>query len=732
MKLKFKLTNCYGINQLSDEFDFTKSENNDGVNSLYAANGTLKTSLAKTFKDIENRRETSDLIFPERVTTRDIKINNVDITAEQVMVIDSYNESYSSKQLSTLLVNENLKQQYDIALKEVDDKRLGLFKTLAKVSGKQVKAISSMLCEAFNKQEKQLLELLIELRPLLHPDNNDFKEFKYNDLFNPKVLELISTGDFNKELIDYVDTYEKLIEKSSVLTKSFNHQKAGTVSKSLGDADFFNAKHSVNLSVDGDIKIASTQQALNDLLQAEQDKVLKNPELKEKFSKVDGKLKNADTQKFRDFITGHQELLPEYQDIQKFKQKVVLGYLQSQQALWDDLIDTYKQNKQLVESITQQAQQEKTTWETVVDTFNKRFNVPFKLSIINQDEVILNNIAPTIKFEFDDGRGDNTSVDAKSLLAALSQGEKRAHYILNVLFEIEIRKKQDQQILIVIDDIADSFDYKNKYAIVEYLRDIAKTSHFNLLLLTHNFDFHRIIGSRIIGSKSPDARSKRLLATKTSTAIELKPEKYQNDVFSAWKRNMHQNQSFMLASIPFVRNLAEYCGYTGENSHYLKLTSLLHLKADTRDLKVSDLQTIYRDVFNDKPELTFQDGNVLIIDKIFQQSDALVNAANESPDLEGKVIVAIAIRLKAEEFMIKSINDQAFFDAIESNQTRELFDKYIELFPAQEVIISLLDQVNLMTPENIHLNSFMYEPILDMSAHRLYQLYEDIKQLVDY
>ncbi|AZD60972.1 hypothetical protein C4K18_2999 [Pseudomonas chlororaphis subsp. aurantiaca] len=41
----------------------------------------------------------------------------------------------------------------------------------------------------------------------------------------------------------------------------------------------------------------------------------------------------------------------------------------------------------------------------------------------------------------------------------------------------------------------------------------------------------------------------------------------------------------------------------------------------------------------------------------------------------------------------------------------------------------VLSQVNLMTPENIHLNSFMYEPILDMSALHLYDLYEKIKAL---
>ena len=34
-----------------------------------------------------------------------------------------------------------------------------------------------------------------------------------------------------------------------------------------------------------------------------------------------------------------------------------------------------------------------------------------------------------------------------------------------------------------------------------------------------------------------------------------------------------------------------------------------------------------------------------------------------------------------------------------------------------------------MTPENIHLNSFMYEPILDMYPERLKKLYTDIKEI---
>jgi hypothetical protein len=43
--------------------------------------------------------------------------------------------------------------------------------------------------------------------------------------------------------------------------------------------------------------------------------------------------------------------------------------------------------------------------------------------------------------------------------------------------------------------------------------------------------------------------------------------------------------------------------------------------------------------------------------------------------------------------------------------------------------IEVLDRVQIMTPENIHLNSFMYEPIVDMSGEHLRKLYADVLAL---
>ena len=101
----------------------------------------------------------------------------------------------------------------------------------------------------------------------------------------------------------------------------------------------------------------------------------------------------------------------------------------------------------------------------------------------------------------------------------------------------------------------------------------------------------------------------------------------------------------------------------------------------------------------------------------------------EGLNLENKIVLAIAIRLTAERFMIKKIDDQGFVAAIAASQTQRLIGKYKLQFPQEAAIIKKLDRVALMTPENIHVNSFMYEPIVDMADDHLKKLYTDVKEL---
>ena len=80
--------------------------------------------------------------------------------------------------------------------------------------------------------------------------------------------------------------------------------------------------------------------------------------------------------------------------------------------------------------------------------------------------------------------------------------------------------------------------------------------------------------------------------------------------------------------------------------------------------------------------------------------------------------------------MINVINDSSWVNTITKFQTAQFINKIKKdnLVSSHEKL-KVLELVNLITPENIHLNSFMYEPILDMSKSHLIDLYNDVKGL---
>ena len=133
-----------------------------------------------------------------------------------------------------------------------------------------------------------------------------------------------------------------------------------------------------------------------------------------------------------------------------------------------------------------------------------------------------------------DDRGSTTTpIEEADLKRVLSNGESRALYILNIIFEVEARKTAGQSTLFIIDDIADSFDYKNKYAIIEYLMEVSTEDGFQQLILSHNFDFYRTVSSRL-----DVKRESRMLASKENGTVTLQEEVYQKSApFSHWREH---------------------------------------------------------------------------------------------------------------------------------------------------------------------------------------------------
>lgn len=717
MKLSVDLKNCYGISELVHEFDFG---NSNGY-AVYAPNGFMKTSFSKTFDDLAKGRDTKDLIFPDRASSRVIKDDaGNDIAADSVFVVEPYNPDFSSEKTSLLLVNSEVKRKYDDALKEIADKQSSLFAKLKQLSGLTGRTVTpeTEILKCFGK--KSLAELVESLEEQVKAGTpSQLSTVVYAEVFNDKTVGLLDSGSIKDQLEEYIQKYNELVSNSDVLSKKFNHYSASTVNKQLKDNGFFEAKHSVNLRTKDGLKEISTADELAEKIEEERKKILTDKDLATKFDAIDKKIQNTELRKFRDYLFDNQHILPYLKDFKKLQKDLWIAYLVDQRDLYSQFLDAYRTSKVTIEEAVEQAKSERTEWEAVVDAFNKRFSVPFKMSVANQDDVILKGSQPSITFKFKDGDGEG-DVARDSLLKVLSQGERRALYILNILFEIETRRKQGATTILVIDDIADSFDYKNKYAIIEYLKDISASGQFLCLFLSHNFDFYRSISGRL-GLR----RDCKLHATKTGRKLKLVQEKYQKNPFNHWKDNL-TTPSFCISAIPFVRNLAEYCGLDAE---FHKLTSLLHVKTDTDTITLDELCTVYKKILADKQHLTLAPPGKHVIDVINEEAELVFNAQEETVELEGKIVLSIAIRLLAERHMIRTINNAAFVGAITENQTIKLLQEYKRLGVGRVEDVLVLEQVNLMTPENIHLNSFMYEPILDLGIAHLKALYLDVKQL---
>ena len=284
--------------------------------------------------------------------------------------------------------------------------------------------------------------------------------------------------------------------------------------------------------------------------------------------------------------------------------------------------------------------------------------------------------------------------------------------------------------LVVADDIADSFDYKNKYAIIEYLSDLSKTSGIDLLVLTHNFDFYRTVKLRLgICRKNCFVAQREPSGKVVVTEFKYQKDFFKNVVIDKIKSGSiitDDKKKLLISSIPFYRNL---CEYSGKESDYLKLTCFLHLKTtpmDTKTIRLQDLWDIIK-AFVGNVSFSGTDEEYLIVLKRIADDIASAPMTDEV-SLDNKLVLSICIRILAEEFLQKTIiqNVGTCIDS-SSNQTREWYEQARPYMTPEE--IAIIENVNLITPESIHINSFMFEPLIDISDWTLRDLYQSVKNL---
>lgn len=717
--LKLDLEYCYGIRKLVHDFDFQKCN----AVALYAPNGAMKSSLAKTFQDIADKNNTSDRMFPDRPTKRLVlDENDAELDPESVFIIRPYDEDFgNSEKTSTLLVNAALRKEHEKLNEGIEDAKKTLLSALKEQSGSK-KDLAAEISSTFTKTSEQFLLAITRVAEEVGEQlEAPFAEIPYDLVFDPKVIEMLQQDQVREALEDYIKRFNELIDQSTYFKRgTFTYYNAGVIAKALADNGFFDAAHSVSLNAGEKIEITSKKQ-LEDLVKNEKEGITSDADLRKKFDAVEKLLnKNANVREFNSFLGNHEDILPALENVADFKEQVWKSYFVKHRDAFDRLVMEIRAAADRRKEIEEAARNERTAWQEVIEIFNERFFVPFELKVKNLVSVVLNeDKVPKLGFTFKEG-DDRKDVEKAELLDVLSTGERRAFYILNIIFEIEARRKASQKTLIIVDDVADSFDYKNKYAIIQYLKDIAEDENFRQVILTHNFDLFRTIQSRFVNYKSCFMVARREDGIEINKAVGIK-----NIFVNDWKVHFGCDPKKRIAAIPFMRNLVEFT--KGEDDpDYKTLTSLLHIKDGTTAILDTDLFNIYKGIFSSAPANAAPSGDT-VLDLVYQEADGCIQAG-DAANFENKIVLSIATRLRAEQYMLRRINDPMLPEKVTGNQTTELLKRFRKDFPGDPAIPTM-DRVVLMTPENIHLNSFMYEPILDMSDEHLRKIYGDVKAL---
>ena len=725
-KLSVKFSNCYGIKKLEYDFDFSKHKNY----LIYASNGMMKTSFTKTFKALSLGKKPADEIFQKK-TLCEVKVDEEIINKDDIFVISSYEDEYISPNSAKLMVHKDLRKKYDTAIEDIAKARTTLFSAMDAIL-KDSSSASDLIAQFLKCNPIDIVANLFELyqQGVLAEDsfNINFDIIKYSDVFNEGVKKFVSDSKNLEQIKEYEKRYNELLEKSAIYKRGvFSHNNAESISQNLISNGFFSAEHKIYLhGIDKQIQSA---EELSQIIKEEKQKIFADEKLQSKFEKINTALGKRTLGNFRAAIELDKEIIPQLTDYDVFMRKVWVDILKQVESELIEVIEEYKKCQHTITEIKKQANNERTQWDNVLDVFKARFTAPFTIEVPNKDDVAFADKMPEFVFKYiDTETNEEMEVPRKDLEKVLSQGEKRALFLLNIINELEALKLLKKPCLVIADDIAESFDYKNKYAIIEYLQEMMSDENFHFVVLTHNFDFYRTVAKRAKDYVFPQ------MVQRKKNGIEITMPKYVfKNPFEIMKKGMLDNNKYdILTSIPFVRNLIEYT--KGEScDEYLKLTSLLHVKKDTKNLTLKNLEDIFNNELKMETKLGFSNGkeDESVFNLIKSSAKEISQNVRDEVDLSGKIIVSMAIRLLIEDYLIDELGlrDKEELLEINNNQTGVLVNKYKAKFPERTQTIMTLNKVLLMSSENIHLNSFMFEPLIDMSNHSLFDLYGEVLML---
>ncbi len=715
-----KFKNVYGINDLKG----IDSVNGNAI--IYAPNGGTKTSLALGFKSISNGINPNDRIFEKKCEYvfnldgnlySDKESKNIDN-----IVVYNFEEYYkeslenSGNKINLLTISTKLQRKYGEIYQVCLDKIDILSRKISSIIGNKKKEADNISLSldffksAFNLYNwKDIIVFLsnIEWSDKIEIENNII------NILNENTIPIISSDDFIEKVNKLNNTLNSKVE--SILFKGvFGSIEAGKLIKEIKSDGFFEAGHAIKLC--GKDELITSCEDFEKIYQEQLNIIYNDDETKKDVEDLLSKInKNKATREIRGFIS-NPEILTQMNDFNKFSLKILSGCLQSLETEIKETAKLINNSDEAINKLMNEAESERTKWEEICSIFNDRFIVPFEISIKNRFNSIIGKNYPAFKIKYKKNNSEKV-INEELLKKTLSTGEVRALTILHFLFDLNISIKKNNETFVILDDVVDSFDYKNKYAMIEYISELSSENNIICWVLTHNFDFFSSCKYRV-----KEFDKYYIKQNKNSENFQKFNESIIGggmELFSNWKKMLNDtsDEKKFISLIPVCRNLVEL-KYGVNDEKYKTLCNVLHFRLNTKNILVKEIKPIFIETFNINCNL---DASKKVFDILFEQLNILsaTNLSN-SIGLDDKIILAIGIRIVIE--MVFNKFDTSFVDSdLSLGKEYESVKQYLE-----EDDKKVFSKALISIPEFVHLNSFMYEPLIDIPTIVLQEIYKDV------
>ena len=715
-----KFENVFGIKKLNGANSLGR------INVIYAPNGTAKSSISDAIYNISKNESVHDVYDQLNTNTPSYEIDvdgqmctentNISFNVIKYSAVDEYNMD-TNLNYSNLAISQNLKNQVLSHINSIET---------------SINNVKSLIEGCFPTQ-KNKPALLKSLAVIAETDVSD------NYLF----LKLIKKLDFTIPVYSLTGFTEKdfvglITEK---LKNSSNEQCVRN-----GVSRYFQITNMLQQNSNiftNDFKLPNLESVVEAAIK--ENYFCDTPERKFRIENVvygENEIKNF-IQNQSYIIYGNQQAKEEFENVKKALsgQKTTISILQKFPALVSELVNFNSMVKRLFmtmcDSVRNQLLAELTNIENqqqsidnlrnnanindnllsdIWTRFEGRFNLKnFDLRLENEFNAVAGISFPKfVKYK----PGTNDKITDPKLLR-FSTGEIRVYNMINFILEVETYKLSQDKVVIILDDAVDSFDYKNKYGIIDYLCDLKNYTNIQLIVFTHNFDFYR---SSIL------AFGKRFTNQYFAYRNELNEinfldtslnQNYYLEVvhFNSWKTNPNESKFFAL--IPFARTIVQL---QTNATNVQKLDTYLHYDLNVENYTINDVkQNVLGPIgANVCASFNLNDKYLKKFDEFIQNILSNQQIVNEI-DLDIKLAMGLYIRIFLERFLYRTClaNNISVANTNPYARTVSLMNYTLPLFANDTVCKKNILNANLIAPAYVHVNSFMYEPIIDVEAKSL-------------